>query len=67
LIAGAELGGVALAAATAMETGKSWVIIRSKKKGYGTDKLIEGVLKTHLYRQPTPPICHSEEGIVLQI
>jgi orotate phosphoribosyltransferase len=45
LIAGAELGGVALAAATAMETGKNWVIIRSKKKGYGTDKLIEGVLK----------------------
>ena len=44
LIAGAELGGVALAAATAMETGKNWVIIRSKKKGYGTDKLIEGVL-----------------------
>ena len=45
LIAGAELGGVALAAATAMETGKNWVIIRSKKKGYGTDKLIEGILK----------------------
>ena len=43
--AGAELGGVALAAATAMETGKNWVIIRSKKKGYGKDKLIEGVLK----------------------
>ena len=45
LIAGAELGGVALAAATAMQSGKNWVIIRSKKKGYGTDKLIEGVLK----------------------
>jgi orotate phosphoribosyltransferase len=45
LIAGAELGGVALAAATAMETGKNWIIIRSKKKGYGTDKLIEGILK----------------------
>jgi orotate phosphoribosyltransferase len=36
LIAGAELGGVALAAATAMETGKNWVIIRNSKKGYGT-------------------------------
>jgi orotate phosphoribosyltransferase len=46
LIAGAELGGVPLAAATAMETGKNWVIIRSAKKGYGTDKLIEGVLKS---------------------
>lgn len=44
LIAGAELGGVALAAATAMETGKNWVIIRNSKKGYGTGKLIEGKL-----------------------
>jgi orotate phosphoribosyltransferase len=45
LIAGAELGGVALAAATALQTGKNWVIIRNSKKGYGTGKLIEGVLK----------------------
>jgi len=45
LIAGAELGGVALAAATAMQTGKNWIIIRNQKKGYGTGKLIEGVLK----------------------
>jgi orotate phosphoribosyltransferase len=45
LIAGAELGGVALAAATAIQTGKNWVIIRNSKKGYGTGKLIEGVLK----------------------
>jgi orotate phosphoribosyltransferase len=45
LIAGAELGGVALAAATAMETGKNWAIIRNAKKGYGTGKLVEGVLK----------------------
>ncbi len=44
LIAGAELGGVALAAATAMETDKNWVIIRNSKKGYGTGKLIEGKL-----------------------
>ena len=47
LIAGAELGGVALAAATAMETGKNWVIIRNSKKGYGTDKMVEGVLKAN--------------------
>lgn len=46
LIAGAELGGVALAAVTAMETGKNWIIIRNQKKGYGTGKLIEGVLKS---------------------
>jgi len=45
LIAGAELGGVALAAATAMETGKNWVIIRNSRKGYGTSKMVEGVLK----------------------
>src|SRR5512140_1084263 len=44
LIAGAELGGVALAAATAMETGKNWVIIRNSKKGYGTGKMVEGKL-----------------------
>ena len=44
LIAGAELGGVALAAATAMQTGKNWIIVRNAKKGYGTGKLIEGIL-----------------------
>ncbi len=45
LIAGAELGGVALAASTAMATGRNWVIIRNSKKGYGTGKMVEGVLK----------------------
>ncbi len=45
LIAGAELGGVALAAATALETGKNWIIVRNSKKGYGTSKMIEGLLK----------------------
>jgi len=45
LIAGAELGGVALAAATAMATGRNWIIIRNSKKGYGTGKMVEGVLK----------------------
>jgi orotate phosphoribosyltransferase len=45
LIAGAELGGVALAAAAAMTTGKNWIIVRNSKKGYGTGKLVEGVLK----------------------
>ncbi|MBW8040849.1 MAG: orotate phosphoribosyltransferase [Planctomycetes bacterium] len=45
LIAGAELGGVALAAATAIETGKNWIIIRNSKKGYGTGNLVEGLLK----------------------
>ncbi len=45
LIAGAELGGVALAAATAMETDTPWIIVRNSKKGYGTGKMVEGVLK----------------------
>ena len=45
LIAGAELGGVALAAATAMASGKNWIIVRNSKKGYGTGKMVEGVLK----------------------
>lgn len=45
LIAGAELGGVALAAATAMESGKNWIIVRNTKKGYGTGKLVEGILR----------------------
>ena len=44
LIAGAELGGVALAAATALATGKNWIIVRNSRKGYGTGKLIEGRL-----------------------
>lgn len=44
-IAGAELGAIALAAATALETGKPFVIVRNAKKaGYGTGKLIEGKL-----------------------
>ena len=41
-IAGAELGAVALAAATAMACGKPFVIIRNQKKDYGTSKLVEG-------------------------
>lgn len=45
LIAGAELGGVALAASTAMQTGANWIIVRNSKKDYGTSKLVEGVLK----------------------
>lgn len=44
-IAGAELGAVALAAATSLETNLPFVIVRnSKKADYGTGKLIEGRL-----------------------
>ena len=43
-IAGAELGAVPLAAATAMASGKPFVIVRNQKKDYGTSKLVEGIL-----------------------
>ena len=42
VIAGPELGAVALAAATSMASGKPFTIVRKAKKGYGTDKLVEG-------------------------
>jgi orotate phosphoribosyltransferase len=44
-LAGPELGAVALAAATAMHAGKPFVLVRNSKKGYGSGKLVEGVLK----------------------
>ena len=42
LIAGPELGAVALAAATSMAAGKPFAIVRKGQKDYGTAKLIEG-------------------------
>ncbi len=42
LIGGAELGGVALAAAVAMKTNTPFLIIRNSKKDYGTSKQFEG-------------------------
>ncbi len=44
-IAGAELGGVALAAATSIATGRPFVIVRNQKKDYGTGKKFEGKLE----------------------
>src|SRR4051812_33113990 len=44
-LAGPELGAVALAAATAMHANKPFVLVRNSKKGYGSGKLVEGVLK----------------------
>lgn len=44
LIAGAELGGVSLAAATSLASNKPFVIIRNAKKDYGTSKPFEGRL-----------------------
>jgi len=42
LIAGAELGAVSLAASASMASGKPFVIVRKRAKGYGTSKVIEG-------------------------
>lgn len=44
LIAGAELGGIALAAAASLASGKPFVIVRNAKKDYGTGKPYEGKL-----------------------
>ncbi len=44
-IAGAELGGVALAAAAALAAGKPFIIVRNSRKDYGTSKLVEGKLE----------------------
>jgi orotate phosphoribosyltransferase len=42
VIAGAELGAVALAAATSLATGKPFAIVRKAAKDHGTAKLVEG-------------------------
>lgn len=45
IIAGAELGGIALAASTALVSKKNWIIVRNSKKDYGTGRMIEGLLR----------------------
>ena len=44
-IAGAELGGVPLAASAALASEKPYVLIRNAKKDYGTSKQMEGDLE----------------------
>lgn len=41
-LAGVELGGVPLATALSLETDLPFVIVKKEKKGYGTDRRIEG-------------------------
>lgn len=43
-LAGAELGGIPLVTATSLQSGLPCVFIRNQKKGYGTEKQLEGVL-----------------------
>lgn len=45
LIAGAELGGVALAAAASMAAKLPFIIVRNAKKDYGTSKMFEGKIE----------------------
>ena len=44
-IAGAELGGVALAASASLASGLPFVIVRNARKGYGTQKMFEGKIE----------------------
>ena len=44
-LAGAELGGIPLVTAAAMETGRPCLFVRNAKKDYGTAKQLEGVLE----------------------
>ena len=44
-IAGPELGAVPIAVSLALETGKPILIVRKKKKSYGTGRQIEGVVE----------------------
>jgi orotate phosphoribosyltransferase len=44
-IAGAELGGVAIAAATSLVTGLPFLIVRNARKDYGTAKPYEGAME----------------------
>jgi len=43
VIAGPELGAVALAAAASLESGLPFLIVRKEAKGYGTSNQLEGV------------------------
>lgn len=42
-LAGIEIGSIPLAAISSVKSGMPFVIVRKEKKGYGTNKLVEGV------------------------
>ncbi len=44
-IAGAELGGVPLATAVALQTDRPFVLVRNRRKDYGTGRAVEGALE----------------------
>jgi orotate phosphoribosyltransferase len=57
LLAGPELGAVALAAAASLESGLPFLIVRKDAKGYGTDRRIEGVF------EPGQRVCLVEDVV----
>ncbi len=42
-LAGIEIGSIPLAAIASVKSGMPFIIVRKEKKGYGTNKLVEGV------------------------
>jgi orotate phosphoribosyltransferase len=42
-LAGIEIGSIPLAAIASVKSGMLFIIVRKEKKGYGTNKLVEGV------------------------
>ena len=56
-IAGPELGAVALAAAASLSSGLPFLIVRHERKGYGTDRRIEGVF------EPGERVCLVEDVV----
>ena len=42
-LAGIEIGSIPLAAIASVKSGMPFIIVRKEKKGYGTNKLIEGI------------------------
>ena len=57
LLAGPELGAVALAAAASLESGLPFLIVRKQAKGYGTGRLLEGVFR------PGEIVCLVEDVV----
>jgi orotate phosphoribosyltransferase len=57
LLAGPELGAVALAAAASLESGLPFLIVRSEAKSYGTANRIEGV------HEPGSCVCLVEDVV----
>ena len=56
-LAGPELGAVALAASASLASGLPFLIVRNGAKGYGTDRVLEGVF------EPGERVCLVEDVV----